>query len=141
MIARKQRPRRRHASQSALVEEDIEAAKVGDRLFNGLDAVRLALQVEREEEGLAETVRLLINVVAHVLGILLLLRQVDDRAAGTEDGLIRTFENRREYGSRRLCVAYTLAPSYAARMAAERPIPESPPVMSQTFPSNLPVPL
>ena len=80
----KKKPRRKIRVPNVLVEEDIEATKVGDRLLDGLDAVRLTLQVERKEKRLAESTRLLVDVVADVLGVLLLLRQVDDRAAGTE---------------------------------------------------------
>lgn len=68
-------------ARDALEEEDVEAAKVGHGGLDGLDGIGLNLDVERKEEDLAAALRLLRDVVAHVLGVLLLGRQVHDRAA------------------------------------------------------------
>lgn len=79
----KGRKRRKEKREQNVLEEDgVEPAELLDSLLDRELAVGLALEVEGKEEnlalgGLGRDVRL------DIVGVLLLLRKVDNRAAGT----------------------------------------------------------
>lgn len=132
---------KREEGRNALEENRVEPSKLLHRLLNRLDAVRLGLEVEREQEGLANAVRLLRNGLLDVLSVLLLLREVGDSATNKNTRTECQLEIIKGQGKGEPVKTHTLAPSRAARMAVARPIPESPPVMSMTLPSRRPAAL